>query len=210
MKPNGPTFNGRLCLNQGVPSFLCSANFAVTLSYRSRRRAILGHRGLHERLERARVDLLPFVDVDRPSRVAFQAGIEEARWVWDPGPPGERELHDLRVRLPGADNPVVRPDRSAHPLPLLGHLRVGFQDQRPMRARVSPRHPPRSRIRWSMSRESGFPLAHGSSCLSLLKISSALSLPCLTSGGRKPASREAPVSILRVVAGAQTIATVPD
>src|SRR5215207_7208215 len=36
-----------------------------------RRRAILGHRGLHERLERARVDLLPFVDVDRPSRVAF-------------------------------------------------------------------------------------------------------------------------------------------
>src|SRR5215207_9271111 len=60
-----------------------------------RRRAILGHRGLHERLERARVDLLPFVDVDRPSRVAFQAGIEEARWIWDRGPPGERELHDL-------------------------------------------------------------------------------------------------------------------
>jgi hypothetical protein len=28
-----------------------------------------------------------------------------------------------------------------------------------MRARVSPRHPPRSRIRWSMSREAGFPIA---------------------------------------------------
>src|SRR5258706_5358550 len=42
------------------------------------RRTILGHRGLHERLERARVDLLSFVDIDRPSRVAFQAGIEEA------------------------------------------------------------------------------------------------------------------------------------
>src|SRR5688572_33108643 len=27
-----------------------------------------------------------------------------------------------------------------------------------MRARVSPRHPPRSRIRWSMSREAGFPV----------------------------------------------------
>src|SRR5689334_16982055 len=65
-----------------------------------RRRAILGHRGLHERLECARVDLLPLVDVDRPSRVAFQAGIEEARGVRDPGPLGERELHDLRVRLP--------------------------------------------------------------------------------------------------------------
>src|SRR5215208_7244732 len=93
-----------------------------------RRRAILSHRGLHERLERAGVDLLPLVDVDRPARVAFQAGIEEARWVWEPGPPGERELHDLRVRLPGADDPVVRPDRSAPPFPLLGHLGVGFQD----------------------------------------------------------------------------------
>src|SRR4029450_3839938 len=95
------------------------------------RACVRGHRSPHERLERARVDLLPFVDVDRPSRLAFQAGIEEARWVWDAGPPGERELHDLRVRFPGADNPVVRPDRSAHPLPLLGHFRIGFQDQRP-------------------------------------------------------------------------------
>src|SRR5512146_1476953 len=107
-----------------------TAAFSPSLPF-LRRRAIPGHRGRHERLERARVDLLPFVNVDRPPRVAFQAGIEEARWVWDPGPPGERELHDLRVRLPGADNPVVRPDRSAHPLPLLGHLGVGFQDQRP-------------------------------------------------------------------------------
>ena len=47
-----------------------------------------------------RVDLLAFVDVDRPSRVAVQAGIEEARLVWNPGPPGERELHGLRVRHP--------------------------------------------------------------------------------------------------------------
>src|SRR5437660_4168049 len=74
--------------------------------------AIPGHRGLHERLERARVDLLPFVDVDRSSRVAFQAGIEKARWVWDSGPAGEGELHDLRVNLPRADDPVVRPDRN--------------------------------------------------------------------------------------------------
>src|ERR1700719_3438953 len=43
--------------------------------------AVLGRRGLHERLERTRVDLLPFLDVDRPSRAAFQAGIENVRWV---------------------------------------------------------------------------------------------------------------------------------
>src|SRR5918994_1357895 len=48
-----------------------------------RRRRILGHRGFDERFERPRVDLLAFVDVDCPSRVAFQAGVEEARWVWD-------------------------------------------------------------------------------------------------------------------------------
>src|SRR5262245_11490417 len=33
------------------------------------RRGILGHRGPNERLERVRIDLLPFVDVDCPSRV---------------------------------------------------------------------------------------------------------------------------------------------
>ena len=53
-----------------------------------RRRAILGHRGLHECLERGRVDRLPFVDVDRPARVAFQAGIEEPRLVGERSPPG--------------------------------------------------------------------------------------------------------------------------
>ena len=49
----------------------------------------------------------------------------------DTGPTCERQLDDLRVRLPGADNPVVRPDRSAPPLHLFCYLRVGFQDQRP-------------------------------------------------------------------------------
>ena len=39
-----------------------------------RRLGIPGHRSLHERLECARVDLFPFVDVDRPSRIAFQTG----------------------------------------------------------------------------------------------------------------------------------------
>src|SRR5688572_17844379 len=70
-----------------------------------RRSGILRHRGLNERLERGRVDLLPLLDVDRPARVAFQAGIEEARWVGDAGSLGERELYDLLVRLSGADDP---------------------------------------------------------------------------------------------------------
>src|SRR5262245_56732733 len=40
-----------------------------------------------------------------------------------------------------------------------------------MRASVSPRHPPRSRIRWSISREAGFPPAPGGvACLRLLDL----------------------------------------
>src|SRR5687768_5357242 len=55
--------------------------------------AILGHHCLHEGLERGRVDHFSFVDIDRPSRIAFQARIEETRWVRHPGSSGERELH---------------------------------------------------------------------------------------------------------------------
>jgi hypothetical protein len=58
-----------------------SISFARTL--------MSGHRSLYERLERARVRLLSFVDVDRSSRVAFQPRIEEARGVWDRGRDGD-------------------------------------------------------------------------------------------------------------------------
>src|SRR3989339_842837 len=66
--------------------------------------AIQGYRSFHERLERARVDLLTFVNVDRPSSAAFQAGIEEARRVRDFCPVSECELHNFRVCLPSADD----------------------------------------------------------------------------------------------------------
>src|SRR5258706_8551551 len=99
---------------------------------------VFGHCCLHKRLERTRVDLRAFRNVDRPSRTTFQAGIENVRWIRDAGATGERELHGLRVLLAGADDSVVRPDRNAlHrirgllPFPLLDHLGVGFEDQRP-------------------------------------------------------------------------------
>src|SRR5882757_5263487 len=65
---------------------------------------VFGHCGLYEGLERARVDLRAFRNVDRPSRTAFQAGIENLRWIREAGATGERELHGLRVLLPGADD----------------------------------------------------------------------------------------------------------
>ena len=42
---------------------------------------------------------------------------------------GEGTLHDLFVGLASADDAVVRPHRSAHPLPLLGDVRVCLFDE---------------------------------------------------------------------------------
>ncbi len=51
------------------------------------------HRSLHERLERARVDRLAFVDVDRQARAASQAGVEEPGGILQCRAVGEGELH---------------------------------------------------------------------------------------------------------------------
>ena len=45
------------------------------------------------------------------------------------GPLRKGHLHDVLVRLAGADQSVVRPHRNPSPLPLLDHLGVGLLDQ---------------------------------------------------------------------------------
>src|SRR5215813_11769227 len=82
-----------------------------------------------QRLEGAFVDLLALVDVDRPPHVPFEARVEEPGRILQGSPLGESELHDGLVRLAGADDALVRPDRGAHPLPLLDDLRVRFLDE---------------------------------------------------------------------------------
>src|SRR5204862_2283720 len=42
---------------------------------------------------------------------------------------GEGKLHDILVGFASADDAVVRPNRSAHPLPLLDGVRVCFLDE---------------------------------------------------------------------------------
>src|SRR5712671_6501936 len=42
---------------------------------------------------------------------------------------GEGKLHGILVGFAGADDAVVRPNRSAHPLPLLDDVRVCFLDE---------------------------------------------------------------------------------
>src|SRR5215475_1273077 len=90
---------------------------------------IEGDRGTNERLERARVDLLPLMDVNRAPCVPVEARVEELGRVLQRSPLGEGQLHYRLVRLAGADDPVVRPYGSAHPLPLLDDVRVCLFDE---------------------------------------------------------------------------------
>src|SRR5215468_1705334 len=66
-------------------------------------RCIEGDRGTDERLERARVDLLPLMDVHRAPYVPVEARVEELGRVLQRSPLGEGQLHSRLVRLAGAD-----------------------------------------------------------------------------------------------------------
>src|SRR3954466_9990017 len=68
------------------------------------------HGGADQSLEASFVDLLPFAEVDGPPRLPFQAGVEELLRVLERGSAKEGELHDLLVRLAGADVAVMGPD----------------------------------------------------------------------------------------------------
>src|SRR3979490_1709542 len=51
---------------------------------------------------------------------------------------GEGKLHEILVGFASADDAVVRPNRSAHPLPLLDDVRVCFLDELAHSAEGSP------------------------------------------------------------------------
>src|SRR5712671_1260040 len=69
------------------------------------------------------------MDIDRAPGVAFKAGVEQSRRVLERSALGERQLDDALVRLAGADDAIVRPNRNASPLPLLDHLGVSLFDE---------------------------------------------------------------------------------
>src|SRR5438874_11343387 len=69
------------------------------------------------------------MDVDRAAHVSVEARVEETGRILQRRAPGERKLHDLLVGLASADDAVVRPNWSVHPLPLLNDVRVCFLDE---------------------------------------------------------------------------------
>src|SRR6185436_7184516 len=99
------------------------------LTASERPRPVQRRRGADQRLEGLLIDLLPLMEIDRPPGVAFEAGVEESCRVLERRALEERQLHDLLVRLAGADRAMVRPDRNASPLPLLDLLRDRLLDE---------------------------------------------------------------------------------
>src|SRR5207342_2139273 len=82
-----------------------------------------------ERLERRRVDFISLVYVDRAPCIPFEAGVEEFAGVFQRSTLGEGQLHFRFVGFAGADDPVVRPDGRAHPLPFLDDVGVRLLDE---------------------------------------------------------------------------------
>src|SRR6266480_5043836 len=114
------------------PSDLSSA--AASLGHRFLRRfrlarTVEGDRLANERLEGGLVNFFSFVDVDRAACVSVETRVEEAGRILQRRALGEGKLYDILVGLASADDAVVRPNRSAHPLPLLDDVRVCFLDE---------------------------------------------------------------------------------
>src|SRR2546426_6790149 len=92
-------------------------------------RTVEGDRLANERLEGGLVNFFSFVDVDRAACVSVETRVEETGRILQRRALEEGKLHDILVGFASADDAVVRPNRSAHPLPLLDDVRVCFLDE---------------------------------------------------------------------------------
>ena len=82
-------------------------------------RTVEGDRLANERHEGGLVNFFSFVDVDRAACVSAETRVEETGRILQRRALGEGKLHNILVGFASADDAVVRPNRSAHPLPLL-------------------------------------------------------------------------------------------
>src|SRR5207302_1738850 len=92
-------------------------------------RTVEGDRLANERLESGLVNFFSFVDIDRAACVSVETRVEETGRILQRRALEEGQLHDILVGFASADDAVVRPNRSAHPLPLLDDVRVCFLDE---------------------------------------------------------------------------------
>src|ERR1700722_7631483 len=87
-----------------------SAHLLFSRRALNRRCSICSHGCANELFEGRLVDLLAFANVDRTTRISFQARIEKLLRIIEVGSTREGQLHHLLMRLPCADNAVMRKD----------------------------------------------------------------------------------------------------
>ena len=147
-------------------------------------RRVQGYGGANEGLEGLVVDLVALVDIDGAPGIAFQAGVEQARRVFQRGAAGEGKLHVGFVGLAGADDAVVLPHGSPRiairrlaPFHVLDHAGIGLLDERAHPRQRFPAQSPSAAMRASISsagdpgfglRGAGRPFWHGGRVLLLL------------------------------------------
>src|SRR5258705_6949294 len=83
----------------------------------------------NERPEGGLVHFFAFVDIDRAAYVPIETRVEESRRILQRRTLGEGQLDHPLVGFACADDALVRPHRSAHPLPLLEDVRDCFLDK---------------------------------------------------------------------------------
>src|SRR6202011_2374366 len=95
--------------------------------------------GTDEIFESTLINLITLEKIDRSSRVAFEARVEELVRIWEARPVGKGKLHLTFVGVGDRAHSIVRPHRASHPLPFLDYL--PFAPRNPFRvlANVLPR-----------------------------------------------------------------------
>src|SRR4029453_13804414 len=101
-------------------------------------RTVEGDRLANERLEGGLINFFSCVDVDRAACLSPETRVEETGRILQRRALGEGKLHDILVGFASTDDAVVRPDRSAHPLPLLDDVRICLLDGLAHSAEVFP------------------------------------------------------------------------
>src|SRR5208282_1154241 len=74
------------------------------------------------------INLITREKIDRSSRVAFEARVEELVRIRETRAVGKGKLHLPFVGVGDRDYSVARPHRASHPLPFLDYLPVGLKD----------------------------------------------------------------------------------
>ena len=84
--------------------------------------------GTDEIFQSALIDLVTLEKIDRSSRVAFEARVEELVGIREARAVSKGKLHLVFVGVADRDHSVARPHRASHPLPFLDDLPVGRKD----------------------------------------------------------------------------------